>query len=92
MQTTRQLPPAPASSRQLHSASCTNPASSYCCSLYPHPRLSPTDSLVCAVRARVRAFSWGTYWGEHGWFKLQRGTNNFGVEGWCSAGVPVPTW
>ena len=36
--------------------------------------------------------SWGTYWGEGGWFRLQRGTNNFGVESWCSFGVPKVTW
>jgi cathepsin X len=34
--------------------------------------------------------SWGTYWGEGGWFRLQKGINNMGVEGWCSFGVP--TW
>jgi len=24
--------------------------------------------------------SWGTFWGEHGWFKLVRGINNLGIE------------
>eukprot|EP00457_Paulinella_chromatophora_P003834 gb/GEZN01003842.1/.p1 GENE.gb/GEZN01003842.1/~~gb/GEZN01003842.1/.p1 ORF type:complete len:606 (+),score=79.37 gb/GEZN01003842.1/:44-1861(+) len=24
--------------------------------------------------------SWGTYWGEHGWFKLARGVNTLGIE------------
>mmetsp|Transcript_53016 Transcript_53016/g.123915 ORF Transcript_53016/g.123915 Transcript_53016/m.123915 type:complete len:127 (+) Transcript_53016:538-918(+) len=33
--------------------------------------------------------SWGTYWGEHGWFRLIRGTNNLGVESQgCSWAVP----
>jgi cathepsin X len=33
--------------------------------------------------------SWGTYWGEGGWFRLKKGSNNLGVEGWCSWGVPA---
>jgi cathepsin X len=33
--------------------------------------------------------SWGTYWGEDGWFRLKKGSNNLGVEGWCSWGVPA---
>ena len=31
--------------------------------------------------------SWGTYWGEGGWFKLIRGTNNLGVEANCDWAV-----
>jgi cathepsin X len=33
--------------------------------------------------------SWGTYWGEYGFFKLPIGTNtNLGVETDCAAGIP----
>lgn len=32
--------------------------------------------------------SWGTYWGEHGWFRIIRGINNLGIESNCSFGVP----
>jgi len=32
--------------------------------------------------------SWGTYWGESGWFKLIRGINNLGVEAHCDWAVP----
>jgi len=32
--------------------------------------------------------SWGTYWGEEGWFRVVRGVNNLGIEGECSFGVP----
>lgn len=32
--------------------------------------------------------SWGTYWGQGGWFKLQRGVNTLLIEGDCSWAVP----
>ena len=32
--------------------------------------------------------SWGTYWGENGWFRIVRGTNNLGIEGMCTWAVP----
>lgn len=32
--------------------------------------------------------SWGTYWGEDGWFRLKRGTNNLGVEKDCAWSTP----
>merc|ERR1711972_115604 len=34
--------------------------------------------------------SWGTYWGEAGWAKLERGVNALMVESDCS--WAVPTW
>ena len=36
--------------------------------------------------------SWGTYWGEDGWFKLARGVNNMGIEESCDWAEPVVTW
>jgi cathepsin X len=33
--------------------------------------------------------SWGTYWGEQGWFKIIRGTDNLGIEGNCDWAVPA---
>jgi len=33
--------------------------------------------------------SWGTYWGETGFFKVSRGENNLGIEEECSWGVPA---
>lgn len=32
--------------------------------------------------------SWGTYWGEKGWFRLARGTNNLGIEESCQWATP----
>jgi cathepsin X len=33
--------------------------------------------------------SWGTYWGEYGFFRVQIGTqNNLGIETDCTAGIP----
>ena len=32
--------------------------------------------------------SWGSYWGDRGWFKIQRGSNTLGIELACSWGVP----
>jgi len=33
--------------------------------------------------------SWGTYWGEEGWFKIVRGVNNLGIESYCSWATPT---
>jgi len=33
--------------------------------------------------------SWGTYWGENGYFKIAKGVNNLGIEEECSWGVPT---
>lgn len=34
--------------------------------------------------------SWGTYWGEHGWFRLAMGDEDLGVAQECFWAVPVP--
>lgn len=36
--------------------------------------------------------SWGTYWGEEGFFRLIRGENNLAIESDCSWAVPKDTW
>ena len=36
--------------------------------------------------------SWGTYWGENGFFRIVRGTNNLGIENDCAWAVPRDTW
>lgn len=33
--------------------------------------------------------SWGTYWGEGGWFRIVRGEDNLGVEDACDWAVPA---
>ena len=33
--------------------------------------------------------SWGPYWGENGWFRIQMGKQNLGIEDGCSWGVPI---
>jgi cathepsin X len=36
--------------------------------------------------------SWGSYWGEKGWFRLVRGKNALGIEGMVSWAIPKITW
>jgi cathepsin X len=36
--------------------------------------------------------SWGTYWGENGFFRVVRGKNNIAIESDCSFAVPKDTW
>ena len=33
--------------------------------------------------------SWGEYWGEYGWFRIQEGDNNLEIETDCTWGVPI---
>ena len=35
--------------------------------------------------------SWGEYWGENGYFRIQMGSNELGIESQCSWAVPG-TW
>lgn len=32
--------------------------------------------------------SWGTYWGEYGFFRIQMYNDNLGIETDCTAGIP----
>ena len=32
--------------------------------------------------------SWGTYWGEYGFFRMKMYTDNLGIENDCTAGIP----
>ena len=36
--------------------------------------------------------SWGSYWGDQGFFKVIRGKNNIGIESDCAWAVPEDTW
>lgn len=36
--------------------------------------------------------SWGTHWGESGFFRVCRGTNNINIESSCSWATPEDTW
>ena len=36
--------------------------------------------------------SWGEPWGENGYFRVVRGTNNIGIESDCAFGIPEDTW
>jgi cathepsin X len=40
---------------------------------------------------RVRN-SWGSHWGEDGFFRVVRGSNNINIEGDCDWAVPTDTW
>merc|ERR1719506_2743772 len=33
--------------------------------------------------------SWGTYWGDAGWFKIRRGDDHLSIESNCSWAVPL---
>jgi len=36
--------------------------------------------------------SWGSYWGEKGFFRIVRGENNLGIESDCTWATPLDTW
>jgi len=35
--------------------------------------------------------SWGTYWGEYGYFRMQMHSDNLAIENDCTAGIPTFT-
>jgi len=35
--------------------------------------------------------SWGTYWGEWGFFRIQMYSDNLGIETDCDWGIPIVT-
>lgn len=44
------------------------------------------------VKYWVGRNSWGTWWGESGYFRIIRGVNNIDIEAACSWAVPTDTW
>jgi cathepsin X len=44
------------------------------------------------VKYWIARNSWGTWWGESGYFRIVRGVNNINIEGDCSWAVPTDTW
>ena len=36
--------------------------------------------------------SWGSHWGEEGFFRVCRGVNNIAIESNCAWATPVDTW
>jgi cathepsin X len=36
--------------------------------------------------------SWGTYWGEKGYFRIKMHSDNLGIETDCSWGEPILTY
>lgn len=36
--------------------------------------------------------SWGSHWGENGFFRVVRGVNNIAIESSCYWGTPLDTW
>lgn len=36
--------------------------------------------------------SWGSHWGEQGFFRVVRGVNNLNIESDCAWAVPEDTW
>ena len=41
------------------------------------------------VKYWIARNSWGTYWGENGWFRVEMHKNAFNLEEWCTWGVPI---
>lgn len=44
--------------------------------------------IIIMIITMMRCCIGGTYWGEGGWFRIIRGTNNLGIEANCDWAVP----
>ena len=57
-----------------------------------HPLGAFTHTAAFTWPCQIGRNSWGTYWGELGWFKIRRGHNDCQIESACSWAVPEHTW
>eukprot|EP01137_Pigoraptor_chileana_P019290 Opistho-2@80132 len=49
-------------------------------------------TVIDGAKAWIGRNSWGSYWGDNGWFYIVRGENNLGIETLCDWAVPKANW